>query len=295
MVVTCPRCFKKNRIPLGVVTAAATSEEGAEALGEYSSRVIPQVIGAPGERNSRVIPNDVKIQVSIRDQGRCVQCRSTEDLHFDHKIPYSRGGSNTVNNIQLMCGPCNRAKGARLTDGGGVGPLDSGIEPPEPERAPQSESQLPVPERPERSRRWAPKPGWGTVRRFDREERSYWFVFDDGNQVGPCIYRSADDPHQQMGEYARGTLVLPEGLKLKVPVQLMRQMEEVAKQINGFELQRRMLVFNRDRQEGGLFAGDKGWAWTPDFTLVKAAPGLRTPLPVVSRSMPHTPAVRRLT
>jgi hypothetical protein len=72
--------------------------------------------GAPGERNSRVIPQDVKIAVTLRDQGKCVQCGATEDLNFDHKIPWSRGGANTVSNIQLLCGPCNRRKGAREDD-----------------------------------------------------------------------------------------------------------------------------------------------------------------------------------
>jgi hypothetical protein len=67
--------------------------------------------GAVGERNSRLIPQDVKIQVSVRDQGRCVQCGSDEDLHYDHKIPWSKGGTNTDNNIQLLCGTCNRRKG----------------------------------------------------------------------------------------------------------------------------------------------------------------------------------------
>jgi hypothetical protein len=74
--------------------------------------VAPTVHGAPGERNSRTIPQDVKITVTVRDQGKCVQCGATEDLHFDHKIPWSRGGANTINNIQLLCGPCNRRKGA---------------------------------------------------------------------------------------------------------------------------------------------------------------------------------------
>jgi hypothetical protein len=70
------------------------------------------VRGAVGERNTRSIPQDVKIAVSVRDQGRCVQCGSAQDLHYDHKIPWSKGGANTANNIQLLCGPCNRRKGA---------------------------------------------------------------------------------------------------------------------------------------------------------------------------------------
>jgi hypothetical protein len=68
--------------------------------------------GAPGERHSRKIPQDVLIAVSVRDQGRCVSCGATTDLHFDHKIPWSRGGTNSEYNIQLMCGSCNRRKGA---------------------------------------------------------------------------------------------------------------------------------------------------------------------------------------
>jgi 5-methylcytosine-specific restriction endonuclease McrA len=67
-----------------------------------------------GERHRRSIPQDVKIAVSARDHGRCRQCGSTEQLHFDHVIPVSKGGANTVANIQLLCGPCNRTKGARL-------------------------------------------------------------------------------------------------------------------------------------------------------------------------------------
>ena len=67
-----------------------------------------------GERAKRSIPQDVKIAVSARDGGRCRQCGSTHQLHFDHVIPISRGGANTVANIQLLCGACNRAKGAKL-------------------------------------------------------------------------------------------------------------------------------------------------------------------------------------
>lgn len=71
-------------------------------------------IPAPvGQRVRRSIPQDVKIAVSARDGGRCRQCGSTHQLHFDHVIPVSRGGANTVANIQLLCGSCNRSKSAK--------------------------------------------------------------------------------------------------------------------------------------------------------------------------------------
>lgn len=73
---------------------------------------VPDGQAPVGERNTRSIPQDVKIAVAARDGGRCRQCGSTADLHFDHVIAWSKGGANTVANIQLLCGPCNRRKGA---------------------------------------------------------------------------------------------------------------------------------------------------------------------------------------
>ena len=75
----------------------------------------PVVVPAPiGQKARRSIPQDVKIAVSVRDGGRCRQCGSPHQLHFDHVIPVSRGGANTAANIQLLCGSCNRAKSAKL-------------------------------------------------------------------------------------------------------------------------------------------------------------------------------------
>lgn len=56
------------------------------------------------------IPEYVRIFVWRRDQGKCVQCGSSERLEYDHVIPVSRGGSNTERNIQLLCEICNRKK-----------------------------------------------------------------------------------------------------------------------------------------------------------------------------------------
>ncbi|WP_086003387.1 HNH endonuclease [Pedobacter agri] len=60
------------------------------------------------------IPQAVKDMVWNRDGGRCVICASKEKLEFDHIIPFSKGGSNTYRNIQLLCEGCNRTKSARI-------------------------------------------------------------------------------------------------------------------------------------------------------------------------------------
>jgi hypothetical protein len=65
----------------------------------------------PRLEQNRLIPTDVKLTVWKRDHGKCVQCGSADNLHFDHIIPYSRGGSSLVaENIQLMCARHNLAK-----------------------------------------------------------------------------------------------------------------------------------------------------------------------------------------
>lgn len=64
------------------------------------------------ERNP--IPTHVKKAVWLRDRGACCKCGSRKDLEFDHIIPVSKGGANTVKNIQLLCMSCNRNKSNKI-------------------------------------------------------------------------------------------------------------------------------------------------------------------------------------
>lgn len=52
--------------------------------------------------------------VFARDSYRCRACGSTEHLEADHIIPISKGGGNELDNLQTLCRPCNRRKGAKL-------------------------------------------------------------------------------------------------------------------------------------------------------------------------------------
>lgn len=65
--------------------------------------------------STRLIPSWVKQTVYKRDKGRCVLCASTDQLHFDHDVPYSRGGASILpENVRLLCARHNLEKAAKI-------------------------------------------------------------------------------------------------------------------------------------------------------------------------------------
>jgi hypothetical protein len=63
----------------------------------------------------RLIPSVVKQEVWKRDQGKCVECGASDELHFDHVVPFSKGGSSmTAANVQLLCARHNLRKSAHI-------------------------------------------------------------------------------------------------------------------------------------------------------------------------------------
>lgn len=64
---------------------------------------------------SRIIPSEIKKQVWIRDKGKCVICGATDELHFDHDLPYSKGGSSiTADNVRILCARHNLEKSDKI-------------------------------------------------------------------------------------------------------------------------------------------------------------------------------------
>ena len=83
-VVACPHCHRETKIDF---------------------KQIEQLV-----ENRVAISSEVRREVWRRDEGKCVKCGSRKNLEYDHIIPVSKGGSNTVRNVELLCEECNRAK-----------------------------------------------------------------------------------------------------------------------------------------------------------------------------------------
>lgn len=59
---------------------------------------------------SRYISASVKREVWDEAKGKCQNCGSTFALEFDHIMPFAKGGSNSKENIRLLCRSCNQRK-----------------------------------------------------------------------------------------------------------------------------------------------------------------------------------------
>ncbi len=67
----------------------------------------PRKSSAPPVAVGRVISAKVKREVYQRDKT-CTNCGSNFRLNYDHRIPYSLGGSGDVANMRLLCFSCNQ-------------------------------------------------------------------------------------------------------------------------------------------------------------------------------------------
>ena len=46
----------------------------------------------------------------------CLCCGSNDDIQLDHIVPISKGGKNTLSNLQPLCKSCNVSKGTKTID-----------------------------------------------------------------------------------------------------------------------------------------------------------------------------------
>ena len=59
------------------------------------------------------IRKDMAPKVFANNGAICDRCGATNKLTIDHIIPLARGGTNDLENLQVLCQSCNSSKGAR--------------------------------------------------------------------------------------------------------------------------------------------------------------------------------------
>lgn len=113
-----------DKIKMGIWTYAGIFElidawledENGRRTFKFKLRILDDATGQTERQqhdmpHNRLIPTDVKIEVWKRDRGKCVLCGSQENLHFDHVLPFSKGGTSLLPaNIQLLCAKHNLQK-----------------------------------------------------------------------------------------------------------------------------------------------------------------------------------------
>ncbi|HTS17645.1 MAG TPA: HNH endonuclease [Verrucomicrobiae bacterium] len=81
-------------------------------LKPVEKKALGRVVELP---HTRLIPTSVKLEVWQRDGGKCVLCGRTDNLHYDHDIPFSKGGSSlTAENVRLLCAKHNLEKSDKI-------------------------------------------------------------------------------------------------------------------------------------------------------------------------------------
>jgi hypothetical protein len=86
----------------------------------YLNDVIKWTKSIAGQR--ALMTSQLREKIKNRDNYKCCSCslgivdEPNLLLEIDHKIPLSKGGITTYDNLQTLCWKCNRTKGAKILD-----------------------------------------------------------------------------------------------------------------------------------------------------------------------------------
>lgn len=115
-----------DEVATGITIRRLQQESDNEAfLEDLSTRTLhlpsspPERTDRHTARRSRNIRAILWHQLGTGDRRVCCGCdrkKYYDDFHLDHIQPRSKGGADTDENLQLLCGACNTKKGNRLSN-----------------------------------------------------------------------------------------------------------------------------------------------------------------------------------
>ena len=91
-----------------------TDSEEEEPSKDKDQESAPEKEVVIKHKTKRLPSERLKVQVLMRDGNKCRLCGITvtgDDIHFDHILPWSKGGETTLENLQILCKKHNLAKG----------------------------------------------------------------------------------------------------------------------------------------------------------------------------------------
>jgi 5-methylcytosine-specific restriction enzyme A len=110
---------KAIRELINEVNTHKKSQSAKQIVSKSEIRSSQSKINNKKQTRSRYISASVRVSVLNRDKYKCVFCgRNSQhiELEVDHIIPFSKGGSSDISNLQTLCFDCNRGKGTRQLD-----------------------------------------------------------------------------------------------------------------------------------------------------------------------------------
>lgn len=73
----------------------------------------PTFVRAPSYKK-KPISKTTRLLVMRRDNHQCQECGAEDDLTLDHIHPESKGGTNDIENLRVLCRMCNCRKGVKV-------------------------------------------------------------------------------------------------------------------------------------------------------------------------------------
>lgn len=94
----------------------ADLDDALEYISSYRQE-IPHELRAIIRKEFRDNRAEFLTAIIERDGQFCARCQTTERLSIDHIMPVSRGGTNALDNLRLLCRPCNSKKSNKIQKG----------------------------------------------------------------------------------------------------------------------------------------------------------------------------------